>query len=207
MQIYDISLPIDPALATWPGDTPFTFEWICTKAEGETVNLGSITSSLHVGTHLDAPYHFDSNGASIDQLTLGAFMGAAVVIDLSGKQTIEVSDLDAQILNSAPRIIIKTGAWKDHFVFPESIPVMSSEVPEHLRRCGIVLLGLDLPSVDPIDSKTLDNHHALHARGIHVLESLYLRDVPEGQFELIALPLRIVGADASPVRAILRSLS
>ena len=91
-------------------------------------------------------------------------------------------------------------------VFPETIPTLSADVPEYLRRCGIVLLGLDIPSVDSIDSKTLDIHHALHARGIHILESLYLKDVPAGLFELIALPLRLVGADASPVRAILRSV-
>ena len=82
---------------------------------------------------------------------------------------------------------------------------MSPDVPEHLRRCGIVLLGLDVPSVDAIDSKDLANHHALHARGIHILESLNLRDVPPGRYELIALPLRLVGADASPVRAVLRA--
>ena len=206
MQIYDISLPIDPALAPWPGDTPYAFEWKGTRAEGETVNLGSISTSLHVGTHVDAPYHFDSFGPSVDQLSLGAFIGPALVVDLSGRQTIEVSDLDPQALKAATRLIVRTNAWTDHFTFPESIPVISPDVPEHLRRCGIVLIGLDLPSVDPIDSKSLDNHHALHARGIHVLESLYLRDVPEGLFELIALPLRLVGADASPVRAILRSL-
>src|SRR5258706_16395496 len=85
MQIYDISLPIDPALAPWPGDTPYSFTWNCTKAEGVAVNLGSISTSLHVGTHADAPYHFDSFGASIDQLSLGPYVGDAIVLDLSGK--------------------------------------------------------------------------------------------------------------------------
>jgi arylformamidase len=206
MQVYDITLPLDPALAAWPGDTAYSFVWNCKKADGEPVNLGSITTSLHAGTHVDAPYHFDSFGPSIDQLSLGAFIGPALVMDLTGKETIGVSDLDAKTLSAAPRLIIRTNGWKVHTKFPESIPTISKDVPEHLRRCGIVLLGLDLPSVDPIESKTLDNHHALHARGISILESLYLKDVPAGLYELIALPLHIVGADASPVRAILRPL-
>ena len=206
MQIFDISLPIDPALAGWPGDAPFTFTWSCTKAEGESVNLGGISTSLHVGTHADAPYHFDSLGPSIDQLSLGTFVGPVTVIDLTGKHYIESADLNPKILALAPRLLIKTGGWRDNTRFPETIPVMAKDVPQHLRNCGIVLLGLDLPSVDSIDSKDLENHHALHANGIHILESLFLKNVPPGQYELIALPLRIVGADASPVRAILRTL-
>ena len=206
MQIYDISLPIDPALASWPGDTPFTLEWISTKSQGEPVNLGSIKMSPHLGTHADAPYHFDSFGASIDQLSLGPFIGPATVIDLAGKQVINVGDLDRAVVTSTPRLLIKTGAWKDYSQFPEDIPLIAADVPEHLRRCGVILLGLDLASVDAIYSKDLANHHAIHANGIHILESLFLKDVPPGQYELIALPLRLVGADASPVRAILRSL-
>jgi arylformamidase len=118
---------------------------------------------------------------------------------------ITIADLEpcSDILRSAPRLLLKTGVWKDSSVFPDWIPVMAPDVPAWLRARQVKLIGLDLPSVDPIDAKKLVNHHALAAAGIAIVESLDLSEVGAGTYHFSALPLRISGGDAGPVRAIL----
>jgi arylformamidase len=114
--------------------------------------------------------------------------------------------LEGLDLADTPRVLFHTGGWPDTSRFPESIPVMERDLPDWLADRGVRLIGVDLPSVDELDSKTLDNHHALGRRGIAIIEGLWLTDVPAGRYELIALPLRIVGADGSPMRAVVRRL-
>jgi arylformamidase len=203
MRIYDISLPLHPGLACWPGDAPYEWHWSWQKSAGASVNVGQVRTSVHAGTHTDAPYHFAQDGRTVEALDLGAYVGPARVVDVSGRPRIRVEDLPADLAD-APRVLFRTGAWTDQGRFPESIPVMDPGVPAALGERGAVLVGVDVPSVDALDSKDLPNHHALGARGIAILESLHLAGVPEGVYELIALPLRLVGADGSPVRAILR---
>jgi arylformamidase len=180
-------------------------------AEGASVNVGAIGMSLHNGTHADAPFHFDATGAPIDRVSLDAYIGPAVVIDLTerlaGKSNAEiaVTDLDSVSgpLEQAPRLLFKTGTWSDSRTFPSAIPVMGSGVVEWLHNLKVKLVGFDVPSVDPIDAKNLSNHYALGAAGIAIIESLDLSRVEAGVYQLSALPLKIAGADAGPVRAVL----
>jgi arylformamidase len=216
MKIFDISRALATGLAPWPGDTPFHFEMKWKMAEGATVNVGAINMGVHNGTHADAPFHFDESGDPIERMPLDAYFGNAVVVDLTrlfagtgegGDRTrqIGVTDLEAfsPSIEEASRLLLKTGVWKDSKVFPDWIPVIAPDVPEWLGNRKVKLIGLDLPSVDPIEAKKLTNHYALAAARIAIVESLDLSGVESGIYHLSALPLRIVGGDAGPVRAIL----
>jgi len=216
MEIFDISRALSDDLAPWPGDTPFHFELKWKMAEGATVNVGAINMGVHNGTHADATFHFDEGGDPIDCMPLDAYVGDAVVVDLTklfvGRadgldqtRQIGIADLEgfSEPLGQAPRLLLKTGVWRDSKVFPDWIPVIARDVPEWLRERKVKLLGLDLPSVDPIEAKKLTNHYALGAAGIAIVESLDLSEVEAGIYHFAALPLKIAGGDAGPVRAIL----
>jgi arylformamidase len=172
--------------------------------DGASVNVGTLTASVHAATHCDAPYHYDDAGPTVDRLPLAAFLGPAWVVDVAGVVGPWRPRLEGLDLAGAPRVLFRTGGWPDPGRFPDAIPVMEPELPAWLGDRGVVLVGVDLPSVDALDSKTLDNHHALGRAGIAILEGLWLEGVPAGRYELIALLLRITGADGSPVRAVLR---
>lgn len=210
MKIFDISRALTNNLAPWPGDTPFRFELNWKMQEGSSVNVGKIEMGAHNGTHADAPFHFDPKGETIDAVSLDCYMGDALVVDLTKNfsadaRKINVTDIEprAHELPRAPRLLLKTGAWPDSKVFPKEIPVISAGVPQWLQTSGVKLIGLDVPSVDPIDSKDLANHHALAAAGIAIVESLDLNGIAAGIYHFAALPLKIAGGDAAPVRAIL----
>jgi arylformamidase len=208
MKIFDISRPLFNGLAPWPGDTAFRFNLNWKMAEGATVNVGAMTMGVHNGSHADAPFHFEEGAATIDRMPLGIYFGEAVVVDLTSRfendkaREITIADIGAAA-ESAPRILLKTGVWKDPKIFPERIPVIARDVPKWLEDRKVKLLGLDLPSVDPIEAKVLANHHALAAANIAIVESLDLAEVEAGVYHFSALPLRIAGGDAAPVRAIL----
>lgn len=211
MKIFDISRPLFNGLAPWPGDTAFHYELKWKMADGATVNVGAVTMGVHNGSHADAPFHFQEKAATIDQMPLETYLGDAAVLDLSAvfggdrSRAITIADLEAagSGLVSAPRLLLKTSVWSDPKIFPDWIPLMAPDVPAWLRDRRVSLLGLDLPSVDAIDAKVLVNHHALAAAGIAIVESLDLSQVEAGPYRFCALPLRIRGADAAPVRAIL----
>jgi arylformamidase len=202
----DISRKFQNQLAGWPGDTPFAFDLAWARAAGASVNVGRINTSLHTGTHLDAPFHFDDQGATIDALPLATFVGPARVVDVRGQATISRNALRDVDLRATPRLLLRTDAWPDDARFPDWIPIIEPDVPAYLQDQGVVLLGVDLPSVDPLESKDLRLHHALARAGVMILEGLDLSQVDSGVYELIALPLRIVGADGAPTRAILRAI-
>lgn len=204
MRIYDISLPLRDWTPVWPGDAPFSYQLSWLMEDGASVNLGKISTSVHAGTHADAPFHFCSDGRSIDELDLNAFIGPAVVADVSGEPIVTIEAIAMAEPMNGDRVLLKTGGWSDLNTFPTQFPVIAPEVPGYLSAIGVVLLGVDVPSVDEFTSKSLPNHNKLNAYGIQILESLNLADVPAGRYELIALPLKIEGADGSPVRAILR---
>jgi arylformamidase len=211
MQIFDISRVLSNDLAPWPGDTPFHFELKWKMAEGATVNVGAVQMGVHNGTHADASFHFEQGADTIERMPLEIYLGDAVVVDLSKQfetdrsRQIGVADLEScsDALARAPRLLLKTGVWKDSKVFPDWIPVIAPDVPEWLRARQVKLIGLDLPSVDSIDAKKLVNHYALAAANIAIVESLDLSEVDPGTYHFAALPLRISGGDAGPVRAIL----
>jgi arylformamidase len=183
---------------------PFSFRLGATIAGGASVNVGSITTSVHTATHCDAPFHINDNRATVERMVLDAFVGPAWVADVRGVARWR-DRLEGLDFTDTRRVVFHTGGWPDTTRFPESIPVMEPDLPDWLAERGVWLIGVDLPSVDPLDSKTLDIHHALGACGITILEGLWLELVPAGRYELIALPLKIFGADGSPVRAVLRS--
>jgi arylformamidase len=212
MKIWDISRTLSNDLAEWPGDEPYQFRSTQEKAKGASVNLGAISMSVHNGTHADARFHFDTNGETIEKAPLEIYLGRAAVVDLAQaflnakeKHLITIEDLrpSAEQIAAASRLLVKTGRWSDSSVFPDKIPVIAADVPAWLQKNGVRLLGVDLPSVDEIDSKSLQNHHALARAGIAIIESLDLSDVAPGIYQLAALPLKIAGADGAPMRAIL----
>ncbi|MFI5457626.1 MAG: cyclase family protein [Isosphaerales bacterium] len=204
MTIRDITIPMQDSLACWPGDAPFRFTWTSRKRDGATVNVGQFQLSVHTGTHTDAPFQFDDAGATSDAVDLHPFIGPAQVIVLTDRVRLRREDLTPFDLSGTPRVLLRTDGWTDHIQFSTTIPVLDEDDPAWLHQQGVVLVGVDVPSVDDLDSKTLPNHHALGAHGITILESLDLADVPGGLYELLALPMRLVAADGAPVRAILR---
>lgn len=207
-QLYDISRTIAPTLAVWPGDEPFSFTQVLHKISGDSVNLTTLTLSAHTGSHADAPYHYDDSGAHPAELPLEKYIGAAHVVTLARQHGgIVPADFDQHHLDGMERLLIHTWVsdlpddqWAEDFPYP------TVELIDWLANRGVVLLGVDMPSVDNFDSTTLDCHHRLKQHGIVNLETLCLKGVPDGVYELIALPLKIAGVCGSPVRAILRSL-
>jgi arylformamidase len=212
MKIWDISRTLSNDLAEWPGDEPCRFRLTKEKAKGESVNLGAISMSVHNGTHADARFHFETSGESIENASLEIYLGRATVVDLAQtfldskeRHLITIEDLrpHAEQIAATSRLLVKTARWSDSTVFPDEIPVIAADVPAWLQKNGVRLLGLDLPSVDEIDSKSLQNHRALARAGIAIIESLDLSEVAPGIYQLAALPLKIAGGDGAPTRAVL----
>jgi kynureninase len=207
-KFYDISRTIAPTLAVWPGDTAFSFEQVLKKAEGASVNLTTLTLSAHTGSHADAPYHYDDGGAHPAELPIEKYVGRAHVVTIGRRRGgIVPEDFAHADLSGLERLLVHT--WvsdlADH-QWPDDFPYPTVEFVDWLADRGVVLLGVDMPSVDRFDDTTLVCHHRLHEHGIVNLETLYLASIPDGVYELIALPLKIAGVCGSPVRAVVRRL-
>lgn len=202
----DITQPLTNGMANWPGDTPFNFELGVTKEQSGSVNIGEIRTSLHMGTHADAPFHFDEAGKKLHELDVKIYIGRAKVIDVTMHAYLGRSELEAYDLDGAERLLLKTSETNNPFVFPQSFIELRPDIGPYLGEKGIFLLGIDVPSVDRTDSKDLPTHHALGDNGICIVENLMLADTEPGDYELIALPLAIQDADGSPVRAVIRKI-
>ena len=202
----DITQPFTNTIATWPGDTPFIFDLAYTKKETGSVNIGRFTTSTHTGTHADAPFHFDVNAPTIDQLDINVFIGTALVVDLSNKREICSEDFKDMDFRGAKRILLKLHKEVNFEKFPELVPIIHPDIASFLKKKGVVLLGVDCPSVDAFDSKSLNTHHSLYYNGIHIIENLVLQSIIPGFYEFIGLPLNIVGADGAPVRAVISKI-
>lgn len=201
----DISQPLSNEIATWPGDTKFTYEYV-TKEQTGSVNIGKITASLHTGTHIDAPFHFDDDGKKVHELELDLYIGRAKVIDVTGRESIGRKELEHVQLEGVERLLLRTTNRNNPTEFPETFTHLRADIGPFLQEQGVRLLGVDTPSVDPLESKEMDAHHSLHDHGVFILENLVLGDVESGDYELIALPLALQDADGSPVRAVLRPI-
>ena len=205
-KLWDISPPVSPASPLFPGDTAYSQEWTASIAPGCPVNLSAITMSPHIGSHADAPLHYGVGAATIGQVDLAPYLGPCRVIHAIGCGPLVRPQHLTHALNALPpRILVRTCVKAP----TEWSPDFSSFAPETiawLAGLGVKLVGIDSQSVDPADSKTLDSHQQLLKLGLRVLENLVLDDVPAGDYELIALPLKLITADASPVRAVLREL-
>lgn len=202
----DISQPLQNGHAEWPGDTPFQFDIEFKKEDTGSVNIGKLTTSTHMGTHIDAPFHFDNEGQTVEQLPLDLYIGKARVIELKDAKQIGRAELEAFDFQGVERVLLKTTKRENLTVFPSDFMTLKADVALFLQEQGVRLIGVDVPSVDAETSKTLDAHHALHEHGIYILENIVLDEVVEGDYELIALPLKLVGADGSPVRAVIRPI-
>ena len=206
--IFDISRSLWPGLAVWPGDTPFTLKHNLQRSEGALANLSTLTLGAHTGAHIDAPYHFNNNAPTIDRLPLHIFWGKAQVVSVGKKNGPLSSDDFAGVdFSLAPRLLVHTPASEgDLSEFPAQFAYPNPALADFLGARGVILFGTDAPSVDPVESETLAGHYALLKNNIAILEGLLLRNVPDGVYELTALPLKIIGGDGSPVRAALRSI-
>lgn len=203
--IRDISVALREGTPEWPGDTPFACRWASQIAKGESVNVSAVIGSPHVGTHADAPLHVQDGWPGSHELPLDAFLGAAAVVDvtmLSG--VIEADALAFDPALQGQRLLLRTGRSIASGQFPTEWPTLSEACVRELLGRGLRLLGVDAPSVDPRDSKTLPVHHMLFSGNAYILENLDLRRVPQGSYELIALPHKLMALDAAPVRAVLR---
>lgn len=208
-RIWDISEPIEPATAAFPGDTPFSQQWVMRQESGGSCNVSTIRMSVHVGTHTDAPLHFDVAGRDIASVDLRAYIGRCRVVDVRGEGTpslVPAAALTDAVLAAAERILLRTRDRHDHRTWNDAFTALGPDAARRLVAAGVRLIGIDTPSMDHGDSKDLHGHHVLYEGGIAILENLDLSAVPAGDYELIALPLRIVDGDSSPVRAILREL-
>jgi len=203
--IFDLSPPISPALAVWPGDTAPSREVLCDMAEGANITLSSLHSTVHAGAHADGPNHYGANAPAIDQRSLEYYLGPAQVIrvDAAPNSRIGIEALPESV--AAPRILIATGTYPDPTSFREDFAALEPALVDHLHERSVFLIGIDTPSVDLFSSKDLPAHARFLANDMAILEGLVLDAVPEGVYELIALPLRLAGFDGSPVRAILRT--
>lgn len=205
-RLFDISPPIGPATPPFPGDQPYVQTWTARIGPGCPVNLSAITMSPHVGAHADAPLHYANDAPTIGEVDLDPYLGPCRVIHAIGPaRLIQIADLAPAARDLPPRVLVRScdkapTAWSPDFsaFAPETLTWLASK--------GVRLVGIDSQSVDPADSKTLDSHQQLLRHHLRVLENLVLDDVPAGDYELIALPLRLMQACASPVRAVLREL-
>ncbi len=205
--IIDISPPISEALAVWPGDTPLRREVLLDMNRGDSITLSTLHATAHLGAHADGPNHYGKNARGIDTRPLDDFLGPCQVICVaaSPRSRIGLADLRAAI--SDERVLLNTGTYPDPNSFREDFAALDPHLVDQLHDLGVRLIGVDTPSVDLFDSKDLPAHRRFLAHDMAVLEGLVLAGVPPGRYELIALPLRLVNCDASPVRAILRTLS
>lgn len=206
--IIDISRTLSPVIAVWPGDTPFSLQTTLALGEGDAVNLTTLTLSAHTGTHIDAPFHFQQEGRTVEALPLETYWGPAQVVTIQQQDGALLPEaFDGHDLTRAPRLLVRTSSSeKDPREFSRTYVYPAPELAAFLHEQGIILYGCDAPSMDSVDSKTLPGHHALQTHGIAILELLDLSRVEDGLYELVALPLKIAGGDGSPVRAALRTL-
>lgn len=205
MRFRDISISVSPSTPEWPGDTPWSCGWTATISNGSSVNLSSVTASPHVGTHADAPLHVRDGWPGSHELPLEAFYGPAIVVDVSNIQgEIDFDQIAPRLARHRPeRLILKTGSSVASGSFPDTWPTLTEACARELLGMGMKLLGVDAPSVDQRESKSLAVHKMLFSDNACILENLDLRRTPVGAYQLIAFPVKVMSLDAAPVRAIL----
>jgi arylformamidase len=203
MQIHDITQPLGEDTAAWPGDRRVEIAWTLLMERGDSVNVAALTTSVHSGTHVDGFMHVTRDGETAAQMPLDAYIGRCIVIDVAGCDVVDESDVAGIDLHAAERVLFRTRSTVDAMRFPQPFAHISLPLAERIARAGVRLIGTDAPSVDPVDSKTLDAHHAFVRGRVAILENVVLTDVRPGEYTLVALPLKLTEADSSPVRAIL----
>jgi arylformamidase len=206
-RLWDISPPVAAGTPVFPGDTPYVQAWSAELSPGCPVNVSRITMSPHVGAHADAPLHYDASGATIGAVGLAPYLGPCRVIHAIGQgPLVRWEHLEHSLRDLPPRVLVRTYERMPVDRWDPQLAAYAPETIERLATLGVMLVGIDTASIDPAESKQLPSHQVIRRLGLRVLENLVLDDVPEGDYELIALPLKLMTADASPVRAVLREL-
>ena len=206
-RLWDVSPPVHAGSPVFPGDARYSSVWAARIGPGCPVNVSTLTLSPHTGAHADAPLHYDDQGAAAGALDLAPYLGPCRVVHAIGcGPLIRWSHLAHALEGLPPRVLVRTYARAPVDRWDPDLAAFAPDTLERLADRGVLLVGIDTASIDPADSKTLDSHQVLRRRDLRVLENLVLDEVPEGDYELIALPLKLTTADASPVRAILREL-
>lgn len=202
--LYDITPAITPRLAVWPGDTPPSREVLLDMNKGDNLTLSTLHGTVHLGAHADAPNHYAAVAPDIAERSLDYYLGRCQVMRVSVARgtRIAVTDLTAPL--EAERLLLATGTYPDPNNFNDDFAALEPALVDHLHAHGVRLVGIDTPSVDLKESKDLPAHQAILRHDMAILEGIVLADVPDGFYELIALPLKLVEFDASPVRAVLR---
>lgn len=202
--IYDITPEMNPDLKVWPGDTPLSREVLLDMKNGHNFTLSTLRSTVHIGAHADAPNHYGLNSLDIGSRDLNYYVGKCQVISVSVENYSRIYPHDVKVEIDAKRVLFKTLTFPDPYNFTNDFAALSPELIEFLHEHGVILVGIDTPSVDVFSSKDLPSHLAILKNDMAILEGIRLDDVSDGIYELIALPLKLKDFDASPVRAILR---
>jgi len=204
--LYDITPAITAALAVWPGDTPLLREVLADLTRGDSITLSTLRATVHLGAHADAPSHYGRDAASIESRPLDLYLGPCRVVRVPAARGTRIPPSAIPANLSAERVLIATGSYPDPSAFNEDFVALEPETVDLLHERGARLVGIDTPSVDLYSAKTLVAHARFLAHDMAILEGLVLANVPEGAYELIALPLKLKDFDASPVRAVLRTI-
>ena len=199
--IYDISPDIGEKTAVWPGDQAFSRAVAMDMKGGDNLTLSSITTTVHIGAHVDAPSHYDRDGESIETRSLHYYMGPCQVVTVSVGRGARIESCPVKI--TAPRVLFRTDSFPNPNEFNTDFSALSPQLIDQLATAGVCLVGIDTPSVDLFDDKVLLSHNAIASNDMAILEGVVLAGVPDGVYNLIALPLKLAEADASPVRAVL----
>jgi arylformamidase len=204
----DVTLPIGPDSIAWAGLAAPRLVPLAALAAGDAVNVAALDCCLHTGTHADAPFHVQAGGRTAERLDVSAYVGPALVVRTADPDRIERAELEALGVGrpGVERLLLATPAQYDGRSFPAAIPCLTPETAEWLVGLGLRLVGVNVPSLDPLDSRAMTVHRILFEAGLGVLENLALDGVAPGTYELVAPPLAVVGGDAAPVRALLRPL-
>ncbi|MCH2152384.1 MAG: cyclase family protein [Phycisphaerales bacterium] len=207
--MYDLSPPITENLAVWPGDTASSRELLMQLSNGDSVTLSTLHATVHLGSHADGQNHYAIDGDGVGEQPLEHYIGECRVIHVQAERGSRygIDSIPEGTPIDAPRILLGTGTYPDPNQFNTDFAAPDPSLIDHLADHGVITIGVDTPSVDLCDSKDLPTHHQCYKRGLRILETLQLTQVPAGRYELIALPLKLMGFDGSPVRAILRPLS
>jgi len=202
-RIHDITPVVSPRIAVWPGDVGFSRQISCAIDDGANIDLSAIHTTVHLGAHTDAPSHYQQGGADISRRPIEMYVGPCQLITVSTEAGQRIVPRDVQVQIKAPRVLFRTESFPDPDHFNEDFCSLSPELIDDLADEGVCLVGIDTPSIDPFSSKDLPSHMAVARHDMAILEGVVLTQVPDGVYTLVALPLKLEGADASPVRAVL----
>jgi arylformamidase len=206
-RIIDISPLVSERIGVFPGDVQYRRQASLSIAHGDNIDLSSIQATLHFGAHADAPSHYIKNGVGIAARPLEPYFGACQVIEVAAARDTRLTPDSLTTPIEAPRILFRTGTFPDPEHFNEDFASLSPALVDFLHSQGVQLVGIDTPSIDPCHDPALESHQAIARHDMAILEGLVLAHVPVGFYTLVALPLRLEGADASPVRAVLLAAS